>query len=56
MYVYKYVNVCVYIYICIYKLGPGVDSGSQPLSVNKKIRPEHDPSINRKTQCPKPNP
>ena len=28
--------VCVYIYICMYKFVPGEDSGSQPLSANKK--------------------
>ena len=34
---YAYVRVCVHIYICIciYKFGPGVDSGYQPLSENK---------------------
>ena len=28
--------MCVYIYICMYKFVPGEDSGSQPLSANKK--------------------
>ena len=28
----------VYKYICMYKFGPGVDSGSQPLSANKNKR------------------
>ena len=52
------VCVCVYIhkYICIHKFGPGVDSGSRPLSANKKKKPKHGPSINNKTPCPKPNP
>ena len=42
MYKYIYVSecacVCVYIYkyICIHKFGPGVDSGNQPLSANKR--------------------
>ena len=43
-------------YICIYKFGPGVDSGSQPLSAKKKKKPELGPSIDNKTPCPKPNP
>ena len=30
--------MCVYIYICIYKFEPGVDSGYQPLSANKEKR------------------
>ena len=37
-----YTYVLVYIYIClyIYKFGPGVDSGSQPLSANNNKKPD----------------
>ena len=41
-------------YICIYKFGPGVDSGSQPLSASKEIKPEHALSINKKTHAQSP--
>ena len=44
----------IYIYIWIYKFGPGVDSGSQPLSASKEIEPDHDPSINKKTHAQTP--
>jgi len=33
---YAFVCVCVCVSICIYKFGPGVDSGNQPLSANKR--------------------
>ena len=46
--------MCIYIYICIFKFGLGVDSGFQQLSAKKK--PKLGPSINNKTPCPKPNP
>ena len=46
----------MYIYICIFKFGLGVHSGSQPLSAKKKKKPELGPSVNNKTPCPKPNP
>ena len=42
------------IYICIYKFGPGLDSGSQPLSASKEIKPEHALSINKKTHAQSP--
>ena len=42
------------IYICIYKFGPGLDSGSQPLSASKEIKPEHALSINKKTLAQSP--
>ena len=50
--------MCVCVYICIFKFGLGVDSGSRPLSAKKrkKQNPELGPSISKKTQCPKPNP
>ena len=35
MYAFVCVCVCVCVSICIYKFGPGVDSGYQPLSENK---------------------
>ena len=36
MYAFVCVCVCVCVSICIYKFGPGVDSGNQPLSANKR--------------------
>ena len=42
------------IYICIYKFGPGLDSGSQPLTASKEIKPEHALSINKKTHAQSP--
>ena len=42
------------IYICIYKFGPGLDSGSQPLSASKEIKPEHALSINKKPHAQSP--
>ena len=53
---YKYVYVCVYLYLHILNLAGSGFLLSTTKCKEKKKNPEYDPSINNKTPCPKPNP